>query len=284
MDISENFNGLMMLDNKVVGRWNWLLAFLVIFSVVGIFCAFIYFWIGHYSQFKDGMSYAGQYGDSFGALNSLFSGLGFSVLIVTLLYQQSQIKIQSIKDNYEVEERRSLFNLTAWEDAKLKAMNLLSDGNNNRATWIRAARVIRMAEGLATGVTIENHRHVMELKSLEHRGFFRALLENKSAAFFYGADDPSVSVASAAAQSTVATEDNGRHIFGNSVLSESSIYEIVRAAEWPENYQDPIGVNFPENFERQLFSYNGLREFLYHKRSWYSIAGNLHRRSSSDLD
>lgn len=268
-----------MIDNKIVGKWNWLLAFLAVLGVVGIFCGFIYFWIGHFSEFKDGMSYAGQYGDSFGVLNSLFSGLGFSVLIVTLLYQQKQIKIQSIKDNYEVEERRSLFNLHSCEEANVKAMDLLKDNNNDRATWIRAARLLGHASVLAKGITIENHLRVYEYKSLEYRTFFRELLEGKPAGFFYGTDYKYVPLELSATLSTMPKEKNGRTIYGDSILSESSIFAVVSAAEWPDQYIDPIVEKFTvENIDRKTFLYGGLREFLNYTREWISHNGVVKKR------
>ena len=39
-------------------------------------------------------SYRGTFGDKFGAVNALFSGLAFAGLIVTLLYQKEELKLQ----------------------------------------------------------------------------------------------------------------------------------------------------------------------------------------------
>lgn len=57
-----------------------------------------------YGSFIFGMSYrtvdiidlekAAQFGDSFGALTSLFSGLAFAGLIITILMQREELKIQ----------------------------------------------------------------------------------------------------------------------------------------------------------------------------------------------
>lgn len=45
----------------------------------------------------DSLSSLGSFGDSFGVLNTLFSGLGFSGLLITLFYQQRQINSQEIE-------------------------------------------------------------------------------------------------------------------------------------------------------------------------------------------
>lgn len=256
--------------------------YLAIFSVlivVAIFVSFIIFWIGRAMTEPGGMEFLGQYGDSFGVLNSLFSGLGFSVIIITLMSQQRQIRNQSEKDSRDAEERRSLFNLRSFEEANFKAMELLKDGNNDRAIWIRAARLLGHANALSEGVTVENHRRVMEYKSLEYRTFFRELLEGKSGSFFYGTPYNNSPLDAAAIASTSPVRSGGRSVYGNTALSESSIFAVVTAAEWPENYIDPIDGGFTdENTDKKTFLYDGLREFLYHRKEWISYGGQLKKR------
>lgn len=46
-----------------------------------------------YYRFRDWAS-RGQYGDSFGAINSLFSGLAFAGIIYTIILQQKELKLQ----------------------------------------------------------------------------------------------------------------------------------------------------------------------------------------------
>lgn len=58
------------------------------------------FWVfyqGYVPLKGENISERGQFGDSFGVLNSLFTGLGFGGLIVTLLLQQKQIRQQEIE-------------------------------------------------------------------------------------------------------------------------------------------------------------------------------------------
>ncbi|MBN3047793.1 hypothetical protein AB6D34_03880 [Pectobacterium brasiliense] len=69
-----------------------------IFTMPFIIITFIYFgfmaFIIHKVSETDSLSSLGSFGDSFGILNSLFSGLGFSGLLITLFYQQRQINSQ----------------------------------------------------------------------------------------------------------------------------------------------------------------------------------------------
>lgn len=66
----------------------WLLP---IIAMLGIFVAF---YAGLIPLHGSNLSEHGQFGDSFGVLNSLFTGLGFGGLVVTLVLQQNQIRQQ----------------------------------------------------------------------------------------------------------------------------------------------------------------------------------------------
>jgi galactokinase len=55
---------------------------------------FVLFYRGHFPLQGKDIAERGQFGDSFGVLNSLFTGLGFGGLIVTLLVQQKQLRQQ----------------------------------------------------------------------------------------------------------------------------------------------------------------------------------------------
>lgn len=69
-----------------------------IFTIPFTIIILIYFgfmtYIIHKVSETDTLSSLGSFGDSFGILNALFSGLGFSGLLITLFYQQRQINSQ----------------------------------------------------------------------------------------------------------------------------------------------------------------------------------------------
>jgi len=69
----------------------WLLP---IIATLGIFMAF---YAGLIPLHGENLSEHGQFGDSFGVLNSLFTGLGFGGLVVTLVLQQKQIRQQEVQ-------------------------------------------------------------------------------------------------------------------------------------------------------------------------------------------
>jgi hypothetical protein len=76
----------------------------------GLLVAVWIFWHPAMRIFYPGLTLAdrGQLGDSFGALNALFSGLAFGAVIVTLMYQHAQLATQQteIRDTL-VELRRA---------------------------------------------------------------------------------------------------------------------------------------------------------------------------------
>jgi uncharacterized membrane protein len=80
----------MKTDHKKRNRqWIWITVVTTI--VVLVFCAAYYFVINKYIGVADN---AGIFGDQFGGLNALFSGLAFAALVVTLLMQREELELQ----------------------------------------------------------------------------------------------------------------------------------------------------------------------------------------------
>lgn len=77
-------------------------------ETIGILCSIIIIliWWGYFS-FNDGVKWEnrGQLGDSFGGLNTLFSGLAFSGIIFTILLQRRELSLQ----RNELEQTRKEF-------------------------------------------------------------------------------------------------------------------------------------------------------------------------------
>lgn len=80
-------NKLYRLADQAKKLW-WTLPILITLVI------FLLFFNGYFPLKGDDLEERGQFGDSFGVLNSLFSGLAFGGLIITLLYQQKQISHQ----------------------------------------------------------------------------------------------------------------------------------------------------------------------------------------------
>lgn len=81
---------------------------------------FLAFYQGYFPLKGDNLSERGQFGDSFGVLNSLFTGLGFGGLIVTLLVQQKQLRQQE----RQILEQRKRDATQHYEDTLHRLMSL----------------------------------------------------------------------------------------------------------------------------------------------------------------
>ena len=69
------------------------LRFWIIVAIMGVIALWGLSWLG-ISKFIDNPTNQGTFGDMFGAVNALFSGLAFAGLIVTLIYQKEELMLQ----------------------------------------------------------------------------------------------------------------------------------------------------------------------------------------------
>jgi hypothetical protein len=77
-----------------------IIASLIVLSLFALYAALIIYLIWPISEFS--ISKAGTFGDSFGALTSLFTGLGFVGLLATIFLQREELKL----NRQELEETR----------------------------------------------------------------------------------------------------------------------------------------------------------------------------------
>ena len=71
-------------------NWSWLWYFIVLIVIISIWYG-SYYWINRYCGDADG---PGTFGDQFGAVNALFTGLSLAGIIITLWQQQEELKDQ----------------------------------------------------------------------------------------------------------------------------------------------------------------------------------------------
>jgi uncharacterized membrane protein len=109
-------------------NWKWFLFPIGIILVYGLFLIFKIYPISEFSIEK-----AGQFGDSFGIINTLFSGSAFIALVITIYLQQQDIKdskreIQ--KQNFE----NTFFNLIKIHNdfvGNFREYHILNDGTQH---------------------------------------------------------------------------------------------------------------------------------------------------------
>ena len=218
---------------------------------------------------------------SFFASKDFFDGLKNAVPAGVLLALAGHLFTQA-KTLSEAAEKRSLFALEGVRLAYAHAKGLLEDGNNDRAKWIEAARSISNGLELTSQVNFDAHQRVLEVERLKQRGFFHQLLSANSASFYYGVPQLFPSLGEAAAASTAPHQEHGRHIIStHREIGEASIRMVWLAAQWPEDYKDPLGGKFESNEKHRLsVLFPALSQYLEHKRLWHSEAGKLYPGST----
>ncbi|MCI4568523.1 hypothetical protein [Lysobacter sp. CFH 32150] len=111
------------------------LLFLPFVIVLGIFAAFaISLLAAIWPIDLVSLANGGLFGDSFGALNALFSGLGFAGVLVTLMYQQRQLKIQQEELNStqaELRRQSALFDQQKFDDSFFQLLGLVRENLNS---------------------------------------------------------------------------------------------------------------------------------------------------------
>ena len=207
--------------------------------------------------------------------NPIFAALPGGILVAL----SAQLFAQG-KNFSDQAERSSLFYLDSCVKAFEEARQLLADGNNDRATWIAAGRALAHAKQLASAVTEDSHLRVLELHKLKYRGVFHDLLHEKTAAFFYGAEDPAIPTDEAARRSTAGEDRNERMLASTlKYLSDKSLRTVWEAAQWPKDYADPLDAAFSDEERAHLLVlFPGLHEYLEHSARWHSAAGRLFPR------
>ena len=163
----------------------------------------------------------------------------------------------------------------------------MGDKNNDRVIWITAARALERGTRIASGITEEVHKDVLQVQRDRYRLIFGDILgydnPDVTGSFFYGAPDDIVDLDDAAKHAT--KKENGRPQLRN--LSETTLKIIWDFAQFPDGYEDPI--SDVSEFSKQevendfnILPYPGLFKFLRHIRKFFSINGELHPRSQPE--
>ena len=192
---------------------------------------------------------------------------------------------QIVSHREEKAYNRSHFALQSALESYDQALELLVDGNNDRVTWITAARIVERANRICADVTQQVHEDVLEVQLERYRRQFARTLgfddPSKGGWFFYGANS-CVGLTTAAEGSTRPTTTG----FGSKAqlkyLSESSLATLFSMAGYPSNYEDPLkSRSFAEKLGLGMSaSFPGLFEYLEHREDYESIDGKLIRREA----
>lgn len=165
----------------------------------------------------------------------IYAAFGGALLTLAAIFAGlMQFRIQS-------EENRSKFYLEESISGIDKAYGLLKDRNNDRVTWILAARILSRVRMLAKEVSGPAHLSVLEVHKDVYRLNFSEILfydVKDKGAFFYGVEnhDDDLDVARAF-QATCEDLLN---------IPEAAIAEVMHFAHFPANYVDTLNSNIED--------------------------------------
>lgn len=181
-------------------------------------------------------------------------------------YTKSHFALQSALESYDL------------------AVVVLSDGNNDRVTWITAARIIERANQISKNVTEQVHIDVLEVQLERYRREMASILgfddPEKGAWFFYGSKDICADTDKAAKESTRPVNIANRSKGQLKYISEGSLATLYELASYPSDYDDPLE---KESFDGKMgiemrANFPGLYEYLAHRAEYKTINGNLIKR------
>jgi len=210
--------------------------------------------------------------------DTIRAAVEWATLSGILMALGATLRVQS-KDLADKKEQRSRFYLDSCLDAYERAGNILEDGNNDRAKWVRAARVLMLAKNLEKSITQESHLRVFEVHRLEYRYLFSEIID-KPGIHFYGVSPRVMKEIGELDREKMLdeAEERSRELqFSNNPyekhapdvypLPEEALYAVWQAARWPDDYTEPLrGLKFSEEERLMLISSGlGIAEYLDHK-------------------
>jgi hypothetical protein len=181
---------------------------------------------------------------------------------------------------------------------------LLKDLNNNRATWVRAARILHSSIELKNEIGLPQYKKAFSHAEERLRNQLYRVLQTEPddpslsdkvslpAQFFYGIDnwrdnnlsldDAAISASSPITAYSVKI-DKVTPEPKSGGLAESSVVAIYKFMEYPEDYSDPLtkielwSGHFHDGFGIE----QGPRRYIYHKQNRYVHEGEVHDRKKS---
>lgn len=165
---------------------------------------------------------------------------------------------QIISHRQEKTYKRSQFALQSFLESYNQVLVLLNNGNNDRVTWVMAARIVERANSISKNITEQVHIDVLEIQRERYRqemaSIFGYMDENKGAWFFYGSDNPAENIDSAANEALMSVTN----------IPEGVLATLYTIATYPSNYEDPLTKKTFDDIRgiEMRHSFRGLYDYL----------------------
>ena len=188
----------------------------------------------------EGANVFAAFGNSFGALSTLFTGIAFVVggLAIWLQKKTLEATIQDIKEQKEITESKTYLDKSV--EYADKAYQILGGEKGqltqDRMAWVSAARIIKRTIRLSENITINAHKNIYEAERDFQRHNFLELLgfnERNCIDFYHlaGSDDLRKFLEGKK------PENKG---FQHAMVPHQFFATVYRFAKFPENYDDPL--------------------------------------------
>lgn len=250
-----------------------------------------------------GTSIYGQYllmasddvGDSqrFVLLPGIAISAGVLIAALTFLREKARADLESSRHTSEVLLKNA-------SEGFRTVVELLSDQNNSRITWLRAARTLLQARKMGEKINSEEYRIAYKLQEERTRNELYMVLtlsDEQTMArqplppqFFYGIDDwrscatldEAALQASDSATAYRVTIDSVPPRPGLRPIATKSVVAIFEFIEYPKDYDDPLDVvvDWDTNWDRSLGIDQGARRYVAHAKQKIAVGGKLHDLSS----
>ena len=132
--------------------WIW-----IVVAIIGVLAAWgLSWWL--ISKYIDDPTNQGTFGDMFGAVNALFSGLAFAGLIVTLIYQKEELKLQ----REELRETRNELNAQKLE---FQEQNKTMKRQRFENTFFN---MLSLQQEIVANISFDEVKHIFDFSSHAH--------------------------------------------------------------------------------------------------------------------
>ncbi len=178
-----------------------------------------------------------------------FTLVGFAALLASASLLKSIANTKKIDDNKSESEESEFFLNKSIEELN-NVYELLKDKNNDRITWILAARVLNMSLELSNKIKKDSHKEYYHLQEFQLKNKLLDLFESEEYSkleFYAGVDNPLNSNKALAIDYISDYLLDSRKI---KCLDEASLITIFSFVEFSEDFNDPIDDNkVPDTLE-----------------------------------
>lgn len=252
-----------------------------------------------------GVSFYGQYqlmtsaeinhSQQFALLPGIAVSAGVLIAALTFIRERGKTEMERRRHVSEV--------LLAQATAGFQTViELLSDQNNDRVVWVRAARTLLQATKLGREIDSKEYKVAYELQEERTRNELYKLLtlpdpktkgrQPLPPQFFYGIEDWRTcktldDAAIRASQEVIAysvTIDSVPPQPHLRPLAARSVVAVFNFIEYPKNYDDPLKEvsDWDENWDQSHDIDQGARRYIAHKKQKTAVGGKLYDRTQTN--